>query len=50
MVYDIFDQKDPGVQKKAHPRLALYHAVMKKGVIQVPPYDSPEVMKGEFMC
>ena len=50
MVYDVFDQRDPAVQKKAKPRLALFHAVMKQGVIQVPPYDSLEVIKGEFTC
>ena len=50
MVYDVFDQRDPAVQTKAKPRLALFHAVMKQGVIQVPPYDSPEVIKGEFTC
>lgn len=50
MVYDIFDLHDYTVRKKARPRLALYHCIMKQGVIQVPPYDSPEVLKGDALC
>lgn len=46
MVYDVFDLHDFSVSKKAKPRLSLYHAVMDHGVIEVPPYDSPEVVKG----
>lgn len=46
MVYDVFDLHDYEVRKKARPRLSLYHAVMERGVIQVPPYDSPDVLKG----
>ena len=45
MVYDVFDLHDCSVQKKAKPRLSLYHAVMRQGVIEVPPYDDPAVMK-----
>ena len=36
--------------KKARPCLSLYHCVMKQGVIEVPPYDSPEVIKGDAPC
>lgn len=50
MVYDIFDLHDSEVRKKTRPRLSLFHAVMKQGVIQVPPYDSPEVLKGGALC
>lgn len=50
MVYDIFDLHDCEVRKKTRPRLALYHCVMRQGVIQVPPYDSPEVIKGDALC
>ena len=50
MVYDVFDLHDFEVRKKARPRLSLFHAVMKQGVIQVPPYDSPEVLKGGVLC
>ena len=49
MLYDIFDLHDCSVSKKAKPRLSLYHAEMKRGVIEVPPYDSPLVMKGGDM-
>ena len=50
MVYDVFDLHDAAVRKKAQPRLSLYHCVMEQGVIRVPPYDSPEVLKGEAPC
>ncbi len=46
MVYDIFDLHDYGVSKKTKPKLSLFHAVMKQGVIDIPPYDSDEVIKG----
>lgn len=46
MVYDTFDLHDFSVSKKAKPKLSLFHAVMEQGVIQVPPYDSPAVVKG----
>lgn len=46
MVYDIFDLHDYSVRKKTKPKLSLFHAAMKNGVIKVPPYDSPEVLKG----
>lgn len=46
MVYDIFDLHDYSVRKKTKSKLSLFHAVMKNGVIEVPPYDSPEVLKG----
>ncbi len=46
MVYDVFDLYDHTVAKKAKPKLSLYHAVMENGVISVPPYDSPDVLKG----
>lgn len=50
MVYDVFDLHDYEVRKKTRPQLSLFHAVMKQGVIQVPPYDSPEVLKGGLPC
>ena len=50
MVYDIFSPEDIAVRKKTEPHLSLYHAVMENGVIQVPPYDSPEVLKGGSLC
>ena len=50
MVYDIFDLHDNSVSKKAMPKLSLFHAVMKNGVVIIPPYDSPEVLKGAEIC
>lgn len=50
MVYDVFDLHDFAVRKKVQPKLSLFHAVMEHGVIQVPPYDSPEVLKGGAPC
>lgn len=50
MVYDIFVPGDGTVQKKVKTQLSLFHAVMKDGVIQIPPYESPEVLKGGFEC
>ena len=46
MVYDIFDLHDYSVKKKTQPKLSLFHAVMNRGVIQIPPYDSAQVLKG----
>ena len=46
MLYDIFDLHDFSVSLKAKPMLTLYRAVMNHGVIEIPPYDSPLVMKG----
>ena len=50
MVYDVFDLHDASVRKKAQPKLSLFHAVMERGIILVPPYDSPEVLKGAPAC
>lgn len=50
MVYDIFDLHDCSVQKKTRFQLSLFHAVMDHGVIQIPPYDSPDILKGGSKC
>ena len=52
MVYDVFDLHDFSLRKKARPQLSLFYAVMKQGVIQVPPYDDPQVLKtgGGKLC
>ena len=50
MVYDIFDLHDCSVHKKTSFQLSLFHAVMDHGVIQIPPYDSPDVLKGGSKC
>lgn len=47
MVYDIFDLNDSSVSKKVKPCLSLFHAVMKQGVIEIPRYDSPDILRGE---
>ena len=49
-LYDVFDLHDYIVHKKTQPKVSLYHAVMEHGVIQVPPYDSDEVLKGGSLC
>ena len=46
MVYDVFDLDDCSVSKKAKPKLSLFHAVMKQGIIEIPPYDNPEIVRG----
>ncbi len=50
MVYDLFAPDDVEVTKKMKIRMSLFHAVMENGVIHVPPYDSPEVLKGGSPC
>ncbi len=45
MLYDVFDLHQWKVGKKAEPSVSLYRASMERGVIQVPPYDSPLVLK-----
>lgn len=47
MLYDIFDLHDYEVRKKVRTKLSLFHAVMEKGIVKVPAYDSSEVLKGE---
>lgn len=50
MVYDLFAPDDVEVSKKVKLKMSLFHAVMEDGVIIVPPYDSPEVLKGGTPC
>lgn len=50
MLYDLFTPDDIEVTKKVHVHMSLFHAVMEHGVIHVPPYDSPEVLKGGSQC
>ena len=50
MVYDLFTPEDVEVTKRTNIQMSLFHAVMENGVIQVPPYDSPEVLKGGSSC
>lgn len=46
MVYDVFDLNDYSVSKKTKPYLTLFHAKMENGVIEIPPYESSEVIRG----
>lgn len=46
MVYDVFNLHKWGVTKQAEPEVSLFHAHLNRGVLEVPPYDSPEVLKG----
>lgn len=46
MVYDVFDPRNCEVTAKSKYSLSLYHAVMRHGVIEVPPYESEGVLKG----
>ena len=46
----LFAPDDVEVTKKTKIKMSLFHAVMETGVILIPPYDSPEVLKGEGLC
>ena len=51
MLYDVFDLNDFAVHKKVQTKLSMFQAVMKHGVIEIPPYESAEVRKGgEVNC
>lgn len=45
MVYDVFNLHKWGVTKQAEPEVSLFHAYLNEGVLEIPPYDSPEVLK-----
>lgn len=44
MLYDVFDLSRPGTSQDL-PCVSLFQAVVRKGVLEVPEYDSPEVRK-----
>lgn len=46
MVYDVFNLRKWGVTKQAEPEVSLFHARLEHGILEIPPYDSPEVLKG----
>ena len=50
IVYDLFTPDDIEVTNKVKIHMSLFHAVMQNGVVTVPPYDSPEVLKGGSLC
>lgn len=45
MLYDVFDLNIWKVGKQAESSVSLYRPIMHQGVIEVPPYDSPLVLK-----
>lgn len=49
MLYDIFDLRRPGLplMECDRPFISLFHAKIEKGVLNVPDFDSPEVLKPE---
>jgi len=46
MLYDVFDLSRPGASD-APPAISLFRAVVRKGILDVPDYDSPDVLKIE---
>lgn len=46
MVYDVFNLHKWDVTKQAEPEISLFHAYLNRGVLEVPPYHSSEVLKG----
>lgn len=46
MLYDVFDQSTPG-NPYTPPFVSLFRARMEKGVIEVPDWDDPQVLKPE---
>ncbi len=47
MLYDVFDLHAYAVTKKTKPYVTLFHAQLRKGVLDVPDFDSPAVLKPE---
>jgi CRISPR-associated protein Cas5d len=45
MLYDVFDLSKAGTDESA-PSISLFRAKIKKGVLEVPDYESPDVLKG----
>lgn len=50
IIYDVFDLHDNEVRAKTRPLISVFHAQMKQGVVEVPPFDSPLVLKGGGPC
>jgi len=44
MLYDVFDLSGPG-GPTAPPSVSLFRPVVRGGVVEVPPYESPDVLK-----
>jgi CRISPR-associated protein Cas5d len=45
MLYDVFNLHDCKVWKKCRPCVSLFHAQVRGGVLEVPPYDDARVLK-----
>jgi CRISPR-associated protein Cas5d len=45
MLYDVFDLSRPG-SSEDEPCISLFRAVVRGGVLNVPPYESDEVLRG----
>lgn len=46
MLYDVFELNQIN-NKFAEPYISMFRAVIQKGVLEVPPYDSELVLKPE---
>jgi len=44
MLYDVFDLSRPSLSEDA-PRISLFNASIKNGILEIPSYDSPAVIK-----
>ena len=44
MLYDVFDLSTPG-NCDATPFISVFKATIRQGVLEVPDFDSPEVLK-----
>lgn len=47
MLYDVFDLHQYAITKKTKPYVTLFHAQMKQGIIEIPDFDSPAVLRPE---
>lgn len=47
MLYDVFDLHEYAVTKKTKPYVTLFHAQLKNGIMQIPDFDSPDVLRPE---
>ncbi|MGI5838982.1 MAG: type I-C CRISPR-associated protein Cas5c [bacterium] len=45
MLYDVFDLSMPGGPQAGKPAVSLFHAFIKQGVMEVPDYESDQVLK-----
>ena len=46
MLYDVFDLSRQGTSE-SRPAISLFHGRVRQGVLEVPPYDDPSVLKVE---